>query len=106
MRLLTGCLVKHDDRGNLYDPIYDPINGKWLWEAYLTNNGTAVSNKLRRILNKLLKHFVRERYQSAADVLFDVKDTLYDATSLPVLNTTSASPPKEDRRLFATQISI
>ncbi|BAY81146.1 serine/threonine protein kinase [Calothrix parasitica NIES-267] len=86
VRLLTGCLVKHDEYGNLFDPIYDPINGKWLWREYLVSNGITISHKLTRILNKLLKHFVRERYQSAADVLLDVKDTLYDSTSLPVLN--------------------
>ena len=86
VRLLTGCLVKHDEYGNLFDPIYDPINGKWLWREYLVSNGITISHKLTRILNKLLKHFVRERYQSAADVLLDVKDTLYDSTALPVLN--------------------
>ncbi|MCJ8280847.1 MAG: bifunctional serine/threonine-protein kinase/formylglycine-generating enzyme family protein [Rivularia sp. ALOHA_DT_140] len=89
VRLLTGCLIKQDERGNIYDPIYDPINGKWLWQEYLVSNGITISNKLKRILDKLLKHFVRERYQSAADVLSDVKknDTLYDVIPLPVLNT-------------------
>lgn len=91
VRLLTGCLVKQDDYGNIYDPIYDPINGKWLWEEYLVNNGITISHKLRRILNKLLKHFVRERYQSAADVLLDVKDTLYDFTPLIFSNKTTAA---------------
>ncbi|MGD1912575.1 MAG: SUMF1/EgtB/PvdO family nonheme iron enzyme [Rivularia sp. (in: cyanobacteria)] len=82
VRLLTGCLVNVDDYGNIYDPIYDPINGKWLWQEYLANNGITISHKLTQILNKLLQHFVRERYQSAADVLSDMKDTLYDVTPL------------------------
>ena len=91
VRLLTGCLLQQDDYGNIYDPIYDPINGKWLWEEFLVNSGITISSKLRRILNKLLKHFVRERYQSAADVHSDVKDTLYDVIPLTSTNTNSAS---------------
>jgi formylglycine-generating enzyme required for sulfatase activity/tRNA A-37 threonylcarbamoyl transferase component Bud32 len=96
VRLLTGCLLQQDERGNIYDPIYDPINGKWLWQEYLEINGITVSHKLTRILNKLLKHFVRERYQSAADVLSDVKDTLFNVTSLPVLNHNSVCLSGED----------
>ena len=91
VRLLTGCLLKQDDYGNIYDPIYDPINGKWLWQEFLAANGITISNKLTQILNKLLKHFVGERYQSAADVLSDVKDTLYDVTPLTLPNTTTVS---------------
>ncbi len=101
VRLLTGCLVKQDDSGNLYDPIYDPINGKWLWREYLASNGFTISHKLTRILNKLLKHFVRERYQSAADVLTDVKDTLYDSTHAPILNKNSVSLFTEKDNLYS-----
>ncbi|NJO29370.1 MAG: SUMF1/EgtB/PvdO family nonheme iron enzyme [Richelia sp. SL_2_1] len=98
VRLLTGCLVKHDEHGNIYDPIYDPINGKWLWQEYLASVNITVSHKLTRILNKLLKHFVRERYQSAADVLLDVKNTLlYDATHVSVANGTNFSLSAENQ---------
>ncbi|MEB3220316.1 MAG: bifunctional serine/threonine-protein kinase/formylglycine-generating enzyme family protein [Nostocales cyanobacterium 94392] len=98
VRLLTGCLIKQDEYGNIYDPIYDPINGKWLWEEYLVSVNISVSHKLTRILNKLLKHFVRERYQSAADVLLDVKDTLlYDATHVSVANGTNFSLSGEEQ---------
>ncbi|MEA5594667.1 bifunctional serine/threonine-protein kinase/formylglycine-generating enzyme family protein [Rivularia sp. UHCC 0363] len=97
VRLLTGCLVKQDEHGNVYDPIYDPINGRWLWREYLATVNITVSHKLTRILNKLLKHFVRERYQSAADVLLDVKDILlYDATPFNIPNATSVSLSGKD----------
>ena len=39
---------------------------------------------------------MRERYQSAADVLADVKDTLFDSTSLHILNKNSALVTQED----------
>lgn len=98
VRLLTGCLLKQDEHGNIYDPIYDPINGKWLWEEYLVSVNITVSHKLTRILNKLLKHFVRERYQSAADVLLDVKDSLlYDAIHVSVPNGTNFSLSAEEQ---------
>ncbi|HEY9802925.1 MAG TPA: bifunctional serine/threonine-protein kinase/formylglycine-generating enzyme family protein [Leptolyngbyaceae cyanobacterium] len=73
VRLLTQCLPQHNSYGNFDDQIYDPMNGKWLWQEHLQQKGVSVSEDLSRILDKLLKHLPSERYQSATEVLHDLK---------------------------------
>ena len=72
VRLLTQCLPLPDDTGEFDDRIYDAINGKWLWRNILQEKGIAISAELGRILDKLLQHLVKDRYQSAAEVLEDL----------------------------------
>ncbi|MDM9382623.1 bifunctional serine/threonine-protein kinase/formylglycine-generating enzyme family protein [Chlorogloeopsis sp. ULAP01] len=75
VRLLTRCLPAQDAYGNLHDPLYDVVNAKWLWREILNEQGVKISENLEAILDKLLKHFVKERYQSAAEVLRDLNAT-------------------------------
>ncbi len=71
-RLLTECFPAEDVYGNLNDTLYDAVNAEWLWREHLPQ-GVTVSDELGIILDKLLKHFVKERYQSATEVISDLQ---------------------------------
>jgi len=64
IRLLTQCLPKEDGS----DDLYDGLNGKWIWRDRLPRS-TTISSTLKQVLDKLLKDLVKERYQSADEVL-------------------------------------
>ncbi len=74
-RLLTQDLAVQDASGNLSDRLYDAFNAQWLWREILQEKGVVISDDLGQILDKLLKHLPRERYQSAAEVLQDLNST-------------------------------
>ncbi|TAF17875.1 MAG: serine/threonine protein kinase, partial [Nostocales cyanobacterium] len=79
VRLLTQDLPLQDTYG-LKDPLYDPMNAKWLWEERLIAKGIKISDQLKEILDKLLQHFPSDRYQTATEVL----NALKAETSAPV----------------------
>lgn len=54
------------------DELYNPINGKWLWREALMKTGNYVSERLAKVIDKLLPDIVSERYQSADAVLADL----------------------------------
>lgn len=54
------------------DHLYDPLRGRWLWREYLAKQGVGVSDRLSKILNKMLKDLVSDRYQSADEILRDL----------------------------------
>jgi len=64
IRLLSQCLPKEDGS----DDLYDGLNGKWIWRDRLPRS-TTISSTLKQVLDKLLKDLVKERYQSADEVL-------------------------------------
>ncbi|GAX43656.1 serine/threonine protein kinase with WD-40 repeats [Tolypothrix sp. NIES-4075] len=55
------------------DELYDPLEGKWLWREHLRQKGKDVSTQLSQVLDKLLKDYVKERYQSVNEVLAALK---------------------------------
>ena len=63
IHLLTGAVL---------NDLFDALECKWIWRSHLAQKGIKTSQKLTTILNKLLKDSVRERYQSAAEVLQDL----------------------------------
>ncbi|MBD2246130.1 bifunctional serine/threonine-protein kinase/formylglycine-generating enzyme family protein [Nostoc sp. FACHB-888] len=73
VRLLTRCLPLQDASGQITDPIYDAMNAKWLWRERLQEKGITISDDLGKILDKLLKHLASERYQTAVEVINDLK---------------------------------
>ncbi|OUL21166.1 serine/threonine protein kinase [Nostoc sp. T09] len=75
VRLLTQCLPLQNTDGQIYDNLYDAMNAKWLWPERLQENGIIISDGLGKILDKLLQHLPKDRYQSAAEVLNDLKST-------------------------------
>jgi serine/threonine protein kinase len=64
LRLLTQCLPKADGS----DDLYDPINGGWIWRERLPA-GTKISSELATILDKLIQDYLKNRYQSADEVI-------------------------------------
>ncbi|OUL23672.1 bifunctional serine/threonine-protein kinase/formylglycine-generating enzyme family protein [Nostoc sp. 106C] len=75
VRLLTQCLPLQNTDGQIYDNLYDAMNAKWLWPERLHEHGIIISDGLGKILDKLLQHLPKDRYQSAAEVLNDLKST-------------------------------
>ncbi|MBD2069915.1 serine/threonine protein kinase [Leptolyngbya sp. FACHB-671] len=75
------------------DSLYDPLNGRWIWRDYLLKKGVTVSNNLSRILDKMLKDLVNERYQSAEEILRDLNSVPF--TSIPPLSNPAALPTNE-----------
>jgi len=73
VRLLTRCLPFQDASGQVNDPIYDAMNAKWLWRERLQEKGITISDDLGKILDKLLKYLPSERYQTAVEVINDLK---------------------------------
>ncbi|MDJ0693669.1 bifunctional serine/threonine-protein kinase/formylglycine-generating enzyme family protein [Mastigocoleus sp. MO_188.B34] len=95
IRLLTQCLPVQDTCGNLQDSLYDPMGGQWLWRELLKKRGVRISDRLGKILDKLLKNLAKERYQSAAEVLQDLNARdLSQADSNPVTNFSGSSSVK------------
>ncbi|NMG19775.1 bifunctional serine/threonine-protein kinase/formylglycine-generating enzyme family protein [Brasilonema bromeliae] len=82
-RLLTQCLpIQNPDGGQIQDTLYNPMNGQWLWREYLQEKGITISNDLREILDKLLKHLAKDRYQSATEVLQELNATKFFAQQI------------------------
>ncbi|MBD1896980.1 serine/threonine-protein kinase [Coleofasciculus sp. FACHB-129] len=71
------------------DELYDPLEGCWLWKEHLKENGKIISSQLNQVLDKLLKDYVKERYQSAGEVLKD-------------LNAASTPPPPKPKATTPT----
>ncbi|MBW4543587.1 MAG: protein kinase [Symplocastrum torsivum CPER-KK1] len=72
--------------------LYDAIENAFVWRNYLPNN--PVSDKLGRILDKMTHSMVKQRYQSASEVMQDLE--ISEATSVDVvaLSPTVQTPPK------------
>ncbi|MBO0348928.1 serine/threonine protein kinase [Phormidium pseudopriestleyi FRX01] len=51
------------------DDLYDGMNARWVWKEQLAKQGKSTSPILAQILDKLLQELVRDRYQSATEVL-------------------------------------
>ena len=66
--LLTQRLPKVDGSGD----VYDARQCRWLWRDYVPQ-GAVVSQELGQVLDKLLQDLPKDRYQSADDVLKDLK---------------------------------
>jgi WD40 repeat protein len=69
--------------------LFNSLEGVWVWQDYLTN---SVSPQLTKMLNKMLEDAVKNRYQSAVEILKDLEpDGDIDRTQLfvqiPVLPT-------------------
>jgi WD40 repeat protein len=58
------------------DDLYDPLEGRWIWRDHLQYQGSQISEPLARILDKMLKDSVNERYQTADQVIQDLKPIL------------------------------
>ncbi|MGB3203355.1 MAG: serine/threonine-protein kinase, partial [Crinalium sp.] len=69
--LLTNCLPRNDGSNNLYDA----LESRWIWRERLPK-GSSFNPILAQILDKLLQERVKDRYQSAAEVMQYLTDDL------------------------------
>ncbi|CDM96988.1 bifunctional serine/threonine-protein kinase/formylglycine-generating enzyme family protein [Limnospira indica] len=51
--------------------LYDPLESQWVWREHL--NGNQVSDKLGKILERLVETVFKKRYQSVAEVWEDLR---------------------------------
>jgi WD40 repeat protein len=58
------------------DDLYDPIQGNWRWRSKLAEQSIQFSEGMGHILDRLLKDLVMERYQSADEVMHDLRSLL------------------------------
>jgi serine/threonine protein kinase/sugar lactone lactonase YvrE len=70
------------------DDLYDPLEGRWLWRECLKHKGGSMSEPIAAILDRMLKDLVSERYQTADEVMRDLRLAL----SQPIAPGTAASP--------------
>ena len=98
VRLLTQCLPVQDTCGSLHDPLYDAMGGQWLWRELLKEKGVKISDRLGKVLDKLLKNLAKERYQSAVEVLEDLNARDLNAVEpIPVSNSIAKSEDRSQR---------
>jgi len=72
--------------------LYDIHNNTWIWQQYVK---TPVSKKLSSILDKMLESAVIQRYQTADEVLQDLKQkppAISHSTTTPVAVTKATDP--------------
>ncbi|NER39405.1 MAG: protein kinase [Oscillatoria sp. SIO1A7] len=79
IELLTGATL---------DSLFDPIECRWLWREKLRTSGRSVGEVLARVLDTMLADSLRARYQSAREVLDDLR--------LALTATPEISPRKPD----------
>ncbi|MGL5192902.1 MAG: protein kinase domain-containing protein [Chroococcales cyanobacterium] len=72
------------------DDLYDGMNARWVWKEQLAKQGKSVSSSSAQILDKLLQELVRDRYQSATEVLQALQP---GAIAYPPPNPVPSPPP-------------
>ncbi|MGE5658309.1 MAG: GUN4 domain-containing protein [Actinomycetota bacterium] len=78
--------------------LYDIVNDRWVWRDFLPS-GSVVSDRLGRILDKLLQNSLTQRYQSAAEVLQALKTP--PVAIAPVVKTPAVKPATPHRHFLA-----
>jgi serine/threonine protein kinase len=72
IRLLTGCLpIEHNY--SMIDEIFDHRQLRWIWREKLQEQGQNISPDLELVLDRLLQDIPDRRYQTAKEVLEDLK---------------------------------
>ncbi len=79
------------------EELYDPVLGNWQWRSKLADRGIVITDGLGRILDRMLKDLVSERYQSVAEIMHDLRVVL--STPLPETATTIAQSSSQAVRL-------
>ncbi|NET40959.1 serine/threonine-protein kinase [Okeania sp. SIO2B3] len=52
--------------------LFDPFSGELIWRSHLVQQGRKISYHLEKVLDKLVKDLVKERYQSATELLTEI----------------------------------
>ncbi len=81
--------------------LYDAIESEFAWQHLVKK---PVSDRLANILQKMTQHSPKQRYQSAAEVLEDLKRQAHQATAVSPV--TPAQPPAQPPSLAAPLTSL
>jgi WD40 repeat protein len=73
--------------------LFDTGEAAWVWRQYLVDN--PVSDELGHILDKLIEHATKRRYQSAVEVLKDWNSLPTQATVAPKRRVPFPPPPRQ-----------
>ncbi|MGE5657669.1 MAG: protein kinase domain-containing protein [Actinomycetota bacterium] len=107
-----GVTCIHLLTGMTPDDLFDPLEGVWNWRSHLTQRGQIISSQFSRILDRLLKDLVKERYQSALEVLQDIRSNEQKGqhpagNSLPLsISTTQETPQKINNKVHQVQAEL
>ena len=64
------------------DRLYDPMNGSWLWREELSKKGIEIGAVLGGVIDKLVREWVSDRYQSAREARADLNRTVPPQSAL------------------------
>ncbi|HEY9734929.1 MAG TPA: protein kinase [Trichocoleus sp.] len=64
-----GATCLHLITGSKPESLYSPMEGRWMWRERLQEIGRSCHPELGKVLDRLVKDLVGERYQSAGDVM-------------------------------------
>jgi WD40 repeat protein len=67
-----GVTCIHLLTGEIPDDLYDPMYGRWLWKEELQKQGRRISDRLEKVIDKMLQEWVNDRYQSASEAIGDL----------------------------------
>jgi formylglycine-generating enzyme required for sulfatase activity len=95
IRLLTGCLLE-EKNGIWVDELFDPMEMQWVWRQ----KNVSIGNDLALVLDKMLSFPVRDRYQSATEVLQALNPVSIPPTQISAPPLRKVFPP-----ISPTQIS-
>jgi WD40 repeat protein len=68
-----GATCLHLLTGYKPEDLYDPLEGRWMWQERLQQMGRSVNPGLAQILNCMTKDLVSDRYQTVQDVMNDLQ---------------------------------
>ncbi|MDY6936762.1 MAG: protein kinase [Cyanobacteriota bacterium] len=74
------------------DLLYDPVRG-WQWREKMAQQQTSISDRIAKILDKTIADMIRERYQSADEVIRDLKATLRATARANARHSAPPPPP-------------
>jgi formylglycine-generating enzyme required for sulfatase activity len=93
IRLLTGCLLE-EKNGIWVDELFDPMEMQWVWRQ----KNVSIGNDLALVLDKMLSFPVRDRYQSATEVL-----QALNPVSIPPTQISAPPSPKPSQHRSFTE---
>ncbi|MBD0268094.1 MAG: serine/threonine protein kinase [Cyanobacteria bacterium Co-bin8] len=64
LHLITGCKP---------ESLYNPLEGRWMWREKLQQIGRSCHPELGNLLDRLVKDLVSERFQSAGEVIAELR---------------------------------
>ncbi len=68
-----GATCLHLLTGRKPEDLYSPREGRWLWQEHLESQGRSLHPGLADVLNAMTQDLVSDRYQTAQDVLNDLR---------------------------------